>query len=292
MKILCNACPRRCNALRDEKQGSGYCGMPLFPVIARVSLHFGEEPCISGKQGSGTIFFSGCSLRCVYCQNEIISHKNQGISVTPQRLAECFKELCRQGAHNINFVNPTHFIWAIKEALKIYKPNIPLVYNSSGYDDCEIISENIFDIYLMDLKYISKEKSLKYSSVEDYFEYASKSIKEAYKVAGKPIFDDKGIMHRGLIIRHLVLPFATKEAIKVIDWVKENTKDAYLSIMSQYLPLAKAQNFPEINRKITEREYEKVLSYALDSGLDNIYVQELDSATDTFIPDFNGQGVL
>ncbi len=290
--MLCNACPRRCNAERKENKGSGYCGMPLFPVIARASLHFGEEPCISGVRGSGTVFFSGCSLRCVYCQNEIISHKNSGITVTPKRLAEIFKELCEQGAHNINLVNPTHFIWAIKEAIKIYKPNIPLVYNSSGYDDSEIIKENIFDIYLMDLKYVGSEKSLKYSGAADYFEHASKSIKEAYKVTGKPVFDENGIMQRGLIIRHLVLPLATKEAMKVIDWVKENTKEAYLSIMSQYLPLARAKDFPEINRKITEREYEKVLLYAINSGLTDVYVQERTSADDTYIPDFSGQGAL
>lgn len=265
--------------------------MPLFPVIARAALHFGEEPCISGERGSGTVFFSGCSLRCVYCQNEIISHKNSGIKVTPQRLAEIFIELEEQGANNINLVNPTHFIWAIKEALNIYKPKIPLVYNSGGYDDAEVIKENIFDVYLMDLKYVSSEKSLKYSGAADYFEQASKSIKTAYEVTGKPVFDGKGIMQRGVIVRHLVLPLATKEAIKVIDWVKENVGDAYLSIMSQYLPLARAKVFPEINRKITKREYEKVLDYALDSGLENIYIQEPSSASDTYIPEFNGKGV-
>lgn len=292
MEILCNACPRRCNAKRNENKGSGYCGMPLFPVIARAGLHFGEEPCISGEMGSGTVFFSGCSLRCVYCQNEIISHQNNGITVTPQRLAEIFRELEEQGAHNINLVNPTHFIWAIKEALTVYKPKIPLVYNSSGYDDPKVTEENIFDIYLMDLKYVSSEKSLKYSGAADYFEAASQCIKAAYRLTGKPVFDSKGIMQKGLIIRHLVLPLATKEAMRVIDWVRENTGEAYLSIMSQYLPLAKAELFPEINRKITEREYEKVLNYAFESGIENIFVQERSSADKTYIPDFNGQGVI
>ena len=292
MKIQCNACPRRCNALRTDNKGSGYCGMPLFPVIARASLHFGEEPCISGERGSGTVFFSGCSLSCVFCQNESISHKGKGILVSPSRLAEIFKELEKQGANNINLVNPTHFIWAIKEALKIYKPNIPLVYNSSGYDDCDVIKEDIFDIYLMDLKYVSSEKSNKYSGAADYFEWASKSIKTAYELKREPVFDQKGIMKSGLIIRHLVLPLSTNEAIKVIDWVKENTEWAYLSIMSQYLPLANAYKFPEINRKITKREYEKVLNYAVDSQLSNVYVQERMSASEEYIPDFNGQGVL
>lgn len=291
MKILCNACPRRCNAERNENNGSGYCGMPLFPVIARAALHFGEEPCVSGARGSGTVFFSGCSLRCVYCQNEIISHKNSGVTVTPQRLAEIFKELEGLGAHNINLVNPTHFIWAIKEALNIYKPNIPLVYNSGGYDNPEVIKENIFDVYLMDLKYVSGEKSLKYSGAADYFERASESIKAAFKVTGKPTLDDSGIMQRGLIVRHLVLPLATKEAIRVIEWVKENTPDAYLSVMSQYLPLARAKDFPEINRKITKREYDKVLDYVINNGPENVYIQERTSASESYIPDFNGQGV-
>ena len=292
MKILCNACPRRCNAERTENTGSGYCGMPLFPVIALADLHFGEEPCISGEKGSGTVFFSGCSLNCVFCQNEIISHKKQGIMVTPERLAEIFKELEEKGSNNINLVNPTHFIWAIKEALKIYRPKIPLVYNSGGYDDQNVIKENVFDVYLMDLKYVSSEKSLKYSGAADYFEVASKSIKAALEVAGTPVLNGEGIMQSGVIIRHLVLPLATKEAIKVIDWVKENAKDAYLSIMSQYVPLARACEFPEINRRITKREYEKVLSYALDSGLENVYVQELISANETYIPIFDGKGVM
>jgi putative pyruvate formate lyase activating enzyme len=265
--------------------------MPLFPVVARASLHFGEEPCISGSCGSGTIFFSGCSLSCVYCQNEIISHKRKGIKITPKRLAEIMRELEEQGAHNINFVNPTHFIWAIKEALSIYKPNIPLVYNSGGYDLPEIISENIFDIYLLDLKYVSSERALKYSNAENYFEYASESIKAAYKLCSKPVFSSDGIMQKGLIIRHLVLPLATKEAIRVIDWVKDNTPNAYLSIMSQYFPAAKAEEYKEINRRITKREYEKVLSYVIEKDLENVYIQQRNSASEIYVPDFNGSGV-
>lgn len=290
--MLCKACPRRCNSQRNEDiNKSGYCGMPLFPVVARASLHFGEEPCISGSCGSGTIFFSGCTLSCVYCQNEIISHKRKGIKITPKRLAEIMRELEEQGAHNINFVNPTHFIWAIKEALSIYKPNIPLVYNSGGYDLPEIISENIFDIYLLDLKYVSSERALKYSNAENYFEYASKSIKAAYKLCSKPVFSSDGIMQKGLIIRHLVLPLATKEAIRVIDWVKDNTPDAYFSIMSQYFPTAKAEEYKEINRRITKREYEKVLSYVIEKDLKNVYIQQKDSASEIYVPDFDLSGV-
>lgn len=290
--MLCKACPRQCNSERNEKGNtSGFCGMPLFPVVARAELHFGEEPCISGKNGSGTIFFSGCSLKCVYCQNEIISHNGMGKIITPTRLSEIFKELEDKGAHNINFVNPTHFIYAIKEALKIYRPKIPLVYNSSGYDLAKVIEEDIFDIYLMDLKYISEEKSLKYSGAKDYFEYASKSIKEAFRLKGEAVFDSDGIMQKGLIVRHLILPMGTNEAKKIIDWFSDNVKDAYLSLMSQYTPMAKCEDYQEINRKITKREYNKVIDYAISKNLTNVFVQDISSANKTYIPDFDLSGV-
>ncbi len=289
--MLCNSCPRRCNAERNNEKGSGYCGMPLLPVIAKVGLHLWEEPVISGSSGSGTVFFSGCSMGCVYCQNYEISHNKKGIIVTPARLAEIFKELENKGAHNINFVNPTHFIWAIKEALEIYRPNIPLVYNSSGYDDAQVIAENIFDVYLMDLKYVSSEKSLKYSGAADYFEIASRAVKAAYNTVGATVVEN-GIMKRGIIVRHLLLPFGTKEAIKVIDWVKENVPNAYFSLMAQYIPVGKAENYTEINRKITKREYEKVLDYLIDAGLKNVFAQEISSAAEEYVPDFDFSGVL
>lgn len=265
--------------------------MPLFPVVARASLHFGEEPYISGTCGSGTIFFSGCSLKCVYCQNEPISHNGFGKAITPYRLAEIFAELENKGAHNINLVNPTHFIYSIKEALKIYKPKIPLVYNSSGYDLPEVIDEDIFDIYLMDLKYIDRDKSEKYSCAKDYFDFAEKSIISAYKKVGKAQFDENMIMKRGLIARHLVLPKATNQAKDIVDWFKENVPDAYFSLMAQYTPMPKCVKFPEINRRITQREYDKVVSYVIEKDIENVYIQSLDSATPNYIPDFNLSGV-
>ncbi len=292
MQIKCNSCPRRCDALRLETENKGgVCQSGLLPRIARVALHNWEEPCISGTKGSGTIFFSGCSLRCVYCQNYNISHENFGKTVSVSRLAEIFKEIEASGAHNINFVNPTHYLWAIEEALKIYRPKIPLVYNSGGYDLAENIKKNIFDVYLMDLKYIDNETALKYSKCPDYTDFAFKAIKTAYELKTEPIFNDEGILQSGLIVRHLILPQHTNDAIKVIDWFKENTPDAILSLMSQYVPLYRAKDFKEINRPITKREHDKVLSYAYDKNLKHIYVQSRTSSSKNFIPDFNLQGV-
>lgn len=261
--------------------------MPYLPKIARADLHFWEEPCISGKKGSGTIFFSGCTLRCVYCQNFEISHKGSGKIITVEELANIMRKLEQRGAHNINFVNPTHYFHIIKEALKIYKPLIPLVCNSSGYELESNIKEDIFDIYLFDLKYVSSQKSLKYSGVADYFDVASKAITMAYKLKGTPKIDSNGIMQSGVIVRHLVLPLSTNEAISVIDWFCENTPDAYLSIMSQYVPCGNAEKYKEINRKITKREYEKVLNYLCSKDIKNIYIQDRLSSDTKFIPDFN-----
>ena len=261
--------------------------MPLFPKIARADLHFWEEPCISGTNGSGTIFFSGCALKCVYCQNYEISHKNQGRIITPKELSELFLQLEKKGAHNINFVNPSHYLWAIKEALKIYKPKIPLVYNSSGYDLQENILEDIFDVYLFDLKYIDEQRANKYSFAPNYFEIASKALLAAKSVVGKPKFDTQGIMQRGIIVRHLVMPLATNEAIRVIDWFADNLSDYYLSIMAQYIPCGNLEKFPEINRKITNREYDKVLNHLYEKELQNVFLQEKDSASESYIPEFN-----
>ncbi len=260
--------------------------MPIYPKIARADLHFWEEPCISGQNGSGTIFFSGCSLSCVYCQNYEISHNGKGQVITPSELAEIFRELEQKGAHNINFVNPTHYVLAIKEALKIYKPKIPLVFNSGGYDLEETINEDIFDIYLFDLKYVSAEKSLKYSAAADYFEFASKAILAAYRLKARPIFKN-GIMQSGLIVRHLVLPMNTNETIGVIDWVSENIPDVHFSLMAQYIPCGKAENYSEINRRITQREYDKVVDYICGNNMPNVYIQSRRSAKEYYIPKFD-----
>lgn len=287
---ICNDCPRKCGVTR-ENGDLGICNMPKSLRIARAGLHFGEEPCISGKNGSGTIFFSGCSLKCVFCQNFNISHEGYGKEITVERLAEIFKELEKQGAHNINFVSPTHYISAIKEALEIYRPKIPLVYNSSGYENLKTIEEDIFDVYLFDLKFFSREKSLKYAKCPDYFDVASSAIKKAYEIKGKPIVNREGLMEKGIIVRHLILPQSTNDAINIIEWLENNTPEIHFSLMSQYLPMYKAFEFKELTRRITKREYDKVLDSCICKSFEEIYVQELESATDEYIPKFDLTGV-
>lgn len=261
--------------------------MPLLPKVARAALHFWEEPCISGKNGSGTVFFSGCSLACVYCQNYELSHEGKGEIISYERLAEILKCLENKGAHNINLVCPTHYALAIKKALEIYKPKIPIVYNSGGYDSVEALKclEGYIDIFLMDFKYMSGDSAALYSKAENYPQIAKQAILEAYRQQSECVIKD-GIMQKGVIIRHLLLPQATKEAMAVFDWVRENTPNTYFSFMSQYLPLYEANNMPIINRKVTKREYDKVIDYISEFDFSNIFIQEKSSADKCFIPDF------
>ena len=291
--MKCSLCPRRCNAERTNDQNlNGFCKMPLLPKVARAALHFWEEPCISGTNGSGTVFFSGCTLDCAFCQNYDISHGGFGKVITHQRFADICKELEDRGAHNINLVTPTHFVPAIIRALDIYKPKIPVVYNSGGYDSVEEIRalKGYADIFLMDLKYLSGERAAIYSGAPDYPEHAKAAIRESY--LQQPICEFKdGIMKKGLIVRHLLLPQGTGEAIRVFDWVRENTPDAYFSIMSQYSPCGRAENMPIINRRVTKREYEKVLCYICNTDFENVYFQERESSDKKYIPPFDLSGV-
>lgn len=264
--------------------------MPSAIKLARVGLHYWEEPCISGVRGSGAIFFSGCTLSCVYCQNHEISHNKFGKEITTKRLAEIFAEIENLGAHNINFVTPTHFFDKIIDALKIYKPKIPLVYNSSGYELSNNIEKDIFDVYLFDLKYIDDEKAAKYSKSSDYFSFATEAIKTAYKLKGKAKFDANGMMTSGVVIRHLLLPNATNDAIKIIDWCFENCHDAVFSLMSQYIPF-NTENYPHINRKVTQREYDKVVNHLSNKDFAECYIQELSSSTCDYIPNFDLSGI-
>ena len=292
--MLCNLCPRNCNAERTEYTGNGFCKMPLNPVLARADIHNWEEPCISGEKGTGAIFFSGCSLKCCFCQNYPISHENKGESITTERLVEIIKELEQKQVHTIDFVNPTHFSHIIIDALEKYKPSVPVVYNSSGYDSVETLKafEGLVDVYLPDLKYFSSEKSMKYAKCPDYFEKASKAILEMYRQQPKNEFKD-GIIQKGLIIRHLVLPANVNDSRNILLWINETLPDdTYISLMSQYTPYGNIAEFKELNRRLTTAEYNKVVDYFLDLGLQNGFMQEKTSAKTEFIPDFDGTGVI
>lgn len=289
----CIGCPRLCSI--DRKDKKGFCSMGQLPVVAKAFLHMWEEPCISGTKGSGTVFFSGCNLKCVFCQNYAISQENFGKEVDITHLAGIFTDLQNKGAHNINLVNPTHFTMQIIECLnQIENLEIPIVYNSNGYESIHGLGalEGKIDVYLPDLKYYSSEVSKKYSGAADYFEIATKAIGEMHRQVGNPVFDEAGMIQKGLIVRHLILPGMAEESMKILDWIHaELPKEVLVSIMSQYTPYYKAECFSEINRRITRREYDRVVNHAYKLGLENGYIQERASAEEEYIPDFNLEGV-
>lgn len=287
--MICNLCPRKCNACRTEHQGNGFCGAGTLPVVARVAPHFGEEPCISGTKGSGTVFFSGCTLKCVYCQNYEISDGHKGRAVTPKELADCYKRLEQQGVHNINLVTADHYVNAVAESLDIYKPSVPVVYNCSGYTSPKTLSilDGLVDIYLPDFKYSDDALAIKYSSAPNYVNTASAAIKEMIFQVGTPVIDEDGMMKKGVIVRHLILPSHTKNSLGVLDIIKRSyDKQVLVSLMCQYVPVNKAHDFPKINRTITRREYDKVKSELYALGLDG-FTQDLTSANTDFIPDWD-----
>ncbi|MEG2396525.1 MAG: radical SAM protein [Oscillospiraceae bacterium] len=292
--MICNICPRRCNVERvNNEKSNGFCKMPYNAVIARADLHMWEEPIISGNKGSGAIFFSGCSLRCVYCQNYDISHNGFGKSVSTERFIEIVKELEYRGANNINLVNPTHFIPFIVDAFSIYKPKIPIVYNSGGYERANSLRllDGIVNIYLPDIKYFDAEVSAKYSKASNYFEYCAKAIIEMKRQVGDTLIEND-IMQKGLMIRHLILPKNTDQSIKILEWIKENLPiDTYISIMSQYTPCGEISEFKELNRQIVTAEYDKVINKFFDLGFKNGFMQEKKSAKKIYIPNFDLTGV-
>lgn len=295
----CALCPRMCKA--DRTTTTGFCGCGALPNVAYFDLHHGEEPCISGTRGSGTIFFCGCSLRCAYCQNHEISGSAGGKTVSVEELAEIMMELENRGAHNINLVTPTHFSNSIAQALEIYRPKIPVVYNTSGYERKEILAqlEGKIDIYLTDLKYVDSNLSGTLSNTYDYFNYAYSAITEMIRQQPKCEFQD-GIMTRGVIVRHLVLPSHLDDTRRVLEVFSENFKDnALLSLMSQYTPPAillstlKPTDKPEkidalqkINRTLKPLEYRIALNYMSELKIKNGFYQSIDSATDEMLPDF------
>lgn len=290
--MICNQCPRGCNI--DRSIGVGYCKSPDVFRVSRAALHYWEEPCISGKNGSGTVFFSGCNLGCVFCQNYEISHENKGVEITDDRLIEIFEHLIEQGANNINLVNPTHYAKRLASVLSRWKSPVPIVYNSSGYENVETLKmlDGLIDIYLPDFKYIRSDKAQKYSKAGDYPEVVVKVIEEMKRQAPYDCFDDNGIMQKGMIIRHLILPANTNSSLEVINYLAENYGDTYLSIMAQYVPYGDLSDYSEINRQITKREYNKVVDYAVDKGMEKLFVQELSSADKKFIPKFDFTGIM
>lgn len=290
--MICNQCPRRCNV--DRENALGYCKAPNAYKLARASLHFWEEPCISGKSGSGAVFFSGCNLGCVFCQNYEISHKCKGVEVSEERLIRIFEHLVDEGANNINLVNPTHYAVQLAHTLKKYKPPVPVVYNTSGYDSVDTLKllDGLVDIYLPDFKYMRNDKALRYSRAEDYPQFAMPALTEMKRQVGNDVFDENGIMKRGMIIRHLVLPGNTNSAIQALDYLAENFGDTYISVMAQYVPCTDLSEYKEINRKITKREYDKVVNHILELGLEKVFLQKLESATEDYIPDFDLSGVV
>lgn len=290
--MKCRLCPRMCGVDRESQLGC--CKMPWDIMLSRASKHFWEEPSISGTKGSGTVFFSGCSLGCVFCQNYEISHEGKGKTVSDERLIEIFYRLIGEGVHNINLVNPTHYAAAVRRVLLKAKLPVPVVYNSSGYERVETLKslEGLIQIYLPDFKYITAERSLRYSDAENYFSFTSKALLEMKRQCPENAFDSEGILKKGLIVRHLVLPQNTNRSIEILKWIKENLgTDTFVSIMSQYTPYGKLENVPELQRKITKREYEKVVFAAEDLGFQNLYTQDFSSSSEKFIPEFDFRGI-
>ena len=290
--MICNQCPRKCNIDRDS--AVGFCKSAEAFRLSRAALHFWEEPCISGKNGSGTVFFSGCNLKCVYCQNYEISHENKGLEVSDERLIEIFERLIRDGAENINLVNPTHYAIQLLRVFKKWKSPVPIVYNSSGYEDIETLRliKDFVDIYLVDFKYISPEKAKKYSAAADYPSVVKEALKEMCIQQSEDIFDEHGMMKKGVIIRHLVLPSNTNSSVKILEYLSESYPDRYISLMAQYTPCGDLSGCQEIDRRITKREYDKVLDKALSLGLDKVFTQELSSSQKKFIPAFDFTGIM
>lgn len=291
----CELCPRKCHINRNTTKG--ICSNTSTLKVARSALHYFEEPSISGTNGSGTIFFSGCNLKCCYCQNKEISNDNFGINISVERLSELMLELQAKNANNINLVTPTHFVPSIIEAIKIARANglsIPIVYNTSGYESINTIKllAGYVDIYLTDFKYFDNKLGEDLSKVKNYFEVASLALSEMYKQVGINKFNDNGMMTKGIIVRCLVLPTKGNDTKKIINYLYKKYQDnIYLSIMNQYTPVTKSTTFPFLNNKVSDSEYDNIINYALDLGVINAYIQEGETSDESFIPPFDLEGL-
>lgn len=287
--FTCTLCPRKCAAVRDAEHGNGACGLPETVHIARAALHTGEEPCFGT---AGAVFFGGCTLRCNYCQNHTISRSAAGKPVTAERLVDIFKELCEQGADVIDLVSPTPYLPTVRKALSLYRPPIPVVYNTSGYERVDTLRslEGLIDVYLPDLKYVTGALAADLSGAEDYPEIALSAIREMVRQTGPMQLSARGIATRGTLVRHLILPAHTRESLAVLDALSR-IPDVWVSLMCQYTPVLPVDGHPELSRRVTAREYDKVTDHLFNLGLTNGYVQDRSSATASYIPVFDGFGV-
>lgn len=289
----CELCNHMCKINRNNTIGVCACG--ILPKVALASIHKWEEPCISGTNGSGTVFFSGCNLNCMFCQNHKISHENFGKEISIERLAEIFLELQNKKVHNINLVSPTPYVPQIVEALKLAKSNglkIPIVYNTNSYENIETIKmlDGFVDIYLPDLKYYDDEVAIKYSGIKNYFNTASNNIKEMIRQVGNVKFDNNGILQKGVIVRHLIMPNHILQTKRILNWIENNLpKETFISVMAQYFPTYKAKDNSEINRKITKQEYNFVVS--MIKNFENGYIQELSDCEEEYVPNFDLSGI-
>lgn len=284
---LCSLCPRRCHAARDAEKGAGFCRLPETMLIARVAPHLWEEPPISGQRGTGAVFFSGCTLRCAYCQNGEISHRNAGRPFTPAQLAGSLRRLVDMGVQTVSFITATPYTPQVLETLRLYRPPVPLVWNTSGYETVETLRmlDGVIDVYLPDLKHFSPEMGRLCAQAPDYFEVASAAIREMVRQTGLPRYDENGVMLRGTLIRHLILPGLTGEAIRLLDWIHDELPEGVpVSLMRQYLPM-NGVNIAGLDRRLTGREYHRVREHMLALGLPG-FLQEAVSASEDFVPVF------
>ena len=293
MTWKCNLCPRKCNV--DRKKKLGVCGASTTLKIARAALHFWEEPCLSGEKGSGTIFFSFCPLQCIFCQNHQLSHDHLGQEITISQFADICLDLQKQGANNINLVTPTHYVPWIVEGITLAKKrglHLPIVYNTSSYESVETIQmlNGIVDIYLPDLKYFDDQYGILYSHAPNYFSYATVAIQEMVKQVGEPIFNEQGILQRGVIVRHLCIPGLKDDSKKVLNYLYTTYHNQiYISIMNQYTPVRTFKRFSNLNRPLSENDYEEIIDYALDIGITQAYQQEAKTQLESFIPEFKNK---
>ena len=292
--LICNACPRRCGVDRAGGQ-RGFCGVPENPVVARAAPHFGEEPCISGTRGSGAVFFAGCTLRCVFCQNYGLSRARQGKEITVSRLRDIFKELRDQGVHNINLVTASHYVRPVVAALEGLDLGIPVVWNSSGYESVETLKmlEGLVHVYLPDLKYLDGALAAKYSGAPDYPEVAQAAIREMFRQRGAFELDGDGMLRSGVLIRHLILPRQGQNTKRVIDWVSEEFRpgDVLFSLMSQYTPMGDLRRFPELRQPVSPALDRALYKYLIDSPIEHGFYQEREASGMAMIPKFDGTGV-